>query len=161
MGRMYFVVGAVLLSLGIIIGLLISCVIIKEDLLKTNKVLAEKSEINSMVYKWISNSIKGRAISQYLIEHGVYKIAIYGLGYLGELVLDELIRDKICVECIIDRNADCLYTDIFTCKPDDHIPEVDAILVTPIQYFDAICFDLRNKVNCPIISIADVIYSIQ
>lgn len=157
---MYFVIGVVFVLLGIIIGLFAFFLLIKEDLVKINKMLAEKSEINAMVYKWISNNDRGCSISKYLREHGLNRIGIYGLGDLGEILFDELKRDRISIECVIDRNADCLCTDVLTCKPDDIIPKVDVILVTPIQHFDNIRDELKNKVDCPIVSIADVIFSI-
>ena len=41
---------------------------------------------------------------------------------------------------------------------DDELEEVDAIVVTPISAFGEIKQTLEKKVDCPIISLEDVLY---
>ena len=48
--------------------------------------------------------------------------------------------------------------DVLT--PDDDLPEVDLIVVTPVHYFDEIEEMLADKVDCPVISIEDVVYEV-
>lgn len=43
-------------------------------------------------------------------------------------------------------------------KPDDTLPDVDAIIVTAFFFFDEIEQELEDKIDCPIISIEDVVY---
>ena len=43
---------------------------------------------------------------------------------------------------------------------DDELESVDAIIVTPIYYFEEIEGKLVEKVDCPIISIEDIMYEV-
>lgn len=42
-------------------------------------------------------------------------------------------------------------------RPDEMLPEIDAVIVTPVWDFDQIKEQLVNRVKCPIISLEEVI----
>ena len=65
--------------------------------------------------------------------------------------------NNIEVEYGIDRNADAFFTDIDVLSLDDSLADVDAVVVTAITYFDEIRKALCCKVDCPIISLEDII----
>ena len=46
-------------------------------------------------------------------------------------------------------------------KPEDTLPEADAIIVTAVYFFSEIDEQLRQKVTCPVISLEDVLYTIE
>ena len=60
----------------------------------------------------------------------------------------------------IDKNADMIYANVDVVTPDDELEPVDVIVVTAIYYFDEIEEDLSEKVDCPIISLEDILYEI-
>lgn len=107
---------------------------------------------------WMQRKQKGESLVDYFEEMGYKKIAIYGMHYLGESLLSELNDSSIEVVCAIDKNAELRYADIPLLKPEEDIPEVDAVIVTAFYYFNEIEDMLCNKVNCPIVSIEDIIY---
>ena len=43
---------------------------------------------------------------------------------------------------------------------DDDLEEVDAVVVTAITFFDEIEEKLSQKIDCPIISLEDILYEI-
>ena len=43
---------------------------------------------------------------------------------------------------------------------DDDLENVDAIVVTAITFFDEIAEKLEEKVNCPVISLEDILYEV-
>ena len=51
-----------------------------------------------------------------------------------------------------------IYASFEVLKPDDTLPDVDAIIVTAFFFFDEIEQELEDKIDCPIISIEDVVY---
>ena len=108
--------------------------------------------------QWIILKQKGISLVPYFKEHKYNRIAIYGMSYLGERLLDDLKETEIEVVYGIDRNADSLYSDVDIISPDDDFMPVDAIVVTATFYFDEICDNLQSKVSCPIISLEDVLY---
>ena len=79
---------------------------------------------------------------------------------LGERLYDELRDSEVEVKYIIDKNADAIYADIDVLTPEDELEEVDAIVVTAIHYFDEIEEMLEQKVDCPILSLEDIVYEI-
>lgn len=60
----------------------------------------------------------------------------------------------------IDRNKYGVATDLDVYSPDEDIPEVDAIIVSAIAYFDEVLTKLEGKMDCPIISLEDVVYNV-
>ena len=60
----------------------------------------------------------------------------------------------------IDKNADNIYMDVNIVTMEDELKPVDAIVVTPIFFFDDIEEELSQKIDCPIISLEDVLYEV-
>ena len=58
----------------------------------------------------------------------------------------------------IDKKADSIYADVDVVTPDDEMAPVDIIVFTAIYYFYEIEEMMSQKVECPIISLEDVLY---
>ena len=93
-------------------------------------------------------------------KHGYKKIAIYGMSYAGETLLQELKGTEIEVSYGIDKNEKGIYSDINVVSIDKIEEDVDAIVVTAITYFNEIENTLSEKVSCPILSLEDILYEI-
>ena len=80
------------------------------------------------------------------------------MSYVGVTLVEELKNTKIEVVYGIDKNADNIASiiDIITLK--DEMKEVDAIVVTAIVFYEDIKRQLREKANCPVISLEDILY---
>lgn len=101
---------------------------------------------------------KRKKLECYFEEKGYKKIAVYGMSYVGVTLVEELKNTKIEVVYGIDKNADNIASiiDIITLK--DEMKEVDAIVVTAIVFYEDIKRQLREKANCPVISLEDILY---
>ena len=53
-----------------------------------------------------------------------------------------------------------IYADLDVVTIDDELARVDAIVVTAVTFFDAIEEQLLNKIDCPILSLEDVLYEV-
>lgn len=113
-----------------------------------------------MMNQWVKVKQKRNNLSGYFKENGYNRIAIYGMGVAGETLLDELQETNIEVVYGIDRNAHMMYSKIDVLSPENVLPEVDAIVVSIVESFDSIVRNLRGKIDCPIISLRDVVYDI-
>lgn len=80
------------------------------------------------------------------------------MSYAGERLVEELGASDITVDYVIDQNVSS--NDCKTYKMNEELPCVDAIIVTAITYFDEIESALSEKVDCPIISLEDIIYEL-
>lgn len=148
--------GAVGIFAGIKIGLL--------NGMKKRMKLTELSDkhfvLMSLLNQWMKTKQEGKTLLKYFHDHQIDHIAIYGMSYVGERLYDELKDSDIEVKYIIDKNADKIYTEADVFTPDEILPEVAAIVVTPVFYYDEIKEILSQKVNCPILSLEDILYEL-
>lgn len=107
--------------------------------------------------QWLSIHQEGKTLVDYFKRHNYHTVAIYGMKELGERLYDELNGSEVEVKYAIDKNADSIYADVDIVTPSDTLAEVDAIVVTAIHYFDEIHAMLIDRVNCPVLSLDDVI----
>lgn len=82
------------------------------------------------------------------------------MSYAGETLVEELKDSNIEVKYGIDKNADSMYIDVDVLTIEDDLESVDAIVVTAITFFDEIEEKLSEKMDCPIISLEDILYEI-
>lgn len=106
---------------------------------------------------WQKAKRNGLTMDNYFLKKGFSKVAIYGMHYLGESLYEELKDSKVEVLYGIDKSVAQIGCDLKVIKPEGELPEVDAIIVTPMLYFYGIKKDLTPKVRCSIISIDEVI----
>lgn len=110
--------------------------------------------------QWLRVRQEGKTLVEYFEKQNYKNIAIYGMKELGERLYDELQGSDITVCYIIDKNADTIYSDVDVVLPESDLEPVDVIVVTAIYYFDEIEEILSNKVDCPIVSLEDVLYEV-
>jgi hypothetical protein len=113
-----------------------------------------------MMNQWVKVKQEGKNLSSYFENNGYNKIAIYGMSYAGETLLDELKNSNIKVAYGIDKKADSIYADVDIVTMDDDFEKVEAIVVTAITFFDEIEDKLSVKIDCPIISLKDILYEV-
>lgn len=113
-----------------------------------------------MMNQWVKVKQEGKNLASYLEKHGYHRIAIYGMSYAGITLENELKNTSVEVVYGIDQNVDSMETDIEVVSVEDTLDEVDAIVVTAITFFDEIEETLSIKVDCPIISLEDILYEV-
>lgn len=115
------------------------------------------SAMIDMLTMWVQQKQKGLLTETFFERNHYHSIAIYGMNYLGERLLDDLKNSQIDVKYGIDRNADKIISGIEVVRPDSKLEKVDAVVVTAIGYFDEIRETLAQRVRCPIIALNDVL----
>lgn len=113
-----------------------------------------------LLNQWFATKQEKKSIDAYFHKNKIENIAIYGMSYVGERLLDELRDSDITVKYAVDQNADNIYAHIDVILPGENMPEVDAIVVTPIYYYYEIQEMLSSKVDCKIISLEDILNEI-
>lgn len=115
-----------------------------------------------MMNQWVNIKQEGKNLSSYFERNGYKKIAIYGMSYAGCTLYDELLNSNIVIVYLIDQNPQKAISlgKGFGAKfvsMEDRLQEVDVMVVTPITYFEEIAANLREKINCPIVSLKNII----
>lgn len=126
---------------------------------KSEKVEKFKRYYN-MLNQWLMLKQEKKNLEDFFIARGYETIAIYGIGEIGNRLYDELKASKIKVLYAIDKNVENTYSELEVYALDADLPEVDAIIVSPVFAYKEIKKQLENKADCPIINLEDVIYCV-
>lgn len=113
-----------------------------------------------MMSQWVKVKQEGKNLSSFFEKNGYKSIAIYGMSYAGETLVEELKGTDTKIAYGIDKNADSIYADVDIVSVEDDLEKVDAIVVTAITFFDEIEEKLSKKVSCPVISLEDILYEV-
>lgn len=125
---------------------------------ESNKVLKFKRYYYTLNQLFIIKQ-EGKALSEYFVKNGYKTISIYGMGEMGSRLLDELKNTEISVKYGVDKNAgSSAELDVFDLE--DNLEKVDVIVVTAIFAFEEIEKELSQVMDCPIISLEDVIFDL-
>ena len=113
-----------------------------------------------MMNEWVRIKQENKSIAEYLEKEGYKEIAVYGINYAGETLVRELEGSAVSVKYGIDRNADNICAEIEVITPERELPKVDAVIVTAITFFDEIEEQLSVQIDCPILSLEDILYEV-
>lgn len=113
-----------------------------------------------LMNQWVQVKQDGKSLVEYFEKNGYKNIAVYGMNYVGQTLYRELENSSVTIRYAIDKNADSIYADCKVITMEEELEQVDAIVVTPIYYFESIEMQLEQKIDCPIISIEDIVYEI-
>ena len=114
-----------------------------------------------LMNQWVRVKQDGKGVIDYLNRKGYKEVAVYGMGCVGETLARELCGSDIEIRYGIDREADNIYAEFKVVKPDEWLEKVDAVIVTSITFFEEIAGDLCTKIDCPILSLEDILYEIE
>ncbi len=113
-----------------------------------------------MMNQWVKVKQEGKKLSSYFEKRNYHEIAVYGMSFAGKTLVDELEGSGIKIKYGIDKKADNIYAEFEVVTPDEKLEEVDAVVVTAIQFFSEIEEKLSKKIKCPIISLENVLYEV-
>lgn len=111
----------------------------------------------SIQSNWQILEQRGEWISTFLWEKGYKKVAIYGMGYFGRRLYDELIYSKITVSYIIDKNPGMLGEIVTVKSPEDIMDEVDLLIVAVAREEKEIVDKYRNCVNFEVRALSEIL----
>lgn len=114
-----------------------------------------------LLYQWIIMHQDKKRIADYFKTCGYKNIAIYGMGEFGKLLLWELADTEINIACVIDQNAASITLPKNKVVTLNEVKEnMDVIVITVIDKYDAIKMEAEKYVNVPIISLEEVLFSL-
>lgn len=110
---------------------------------------------------WLEIKNEGKSAADYFEFMGYHHIAIYGMAELANRLSEDLAESSVFIDYGIDRDVCCTMARIDKIYyPEEELPETDVVIVTPYQFFEDIRKKLEERLDCPVISIEDVIWSI-
>jgi len=127
---------------------------------KRNKENAKWRKMFLILNDWFRISSKGDSIADYLQGKGIKEVAVYGYGYLGRTLVENLEQGHINVAYVIDKNAAFLNSDKDCYTLESELKQVDAVIITLVSDDKEIEDQLRNKLKGNIYRLEDVISGI-
>lgn len=114
----------------------------------------------ALLNQWLQLSQSNISLERYFLENKYNSIAIYGMGELGMRLYEEIKDSAVKVKCAIDKNAETVYAELPVCYPENCMKDIDVIVVTPTFAYTEIANELSEYVDCPIISLDDVVFGL-
>ena len=110
---------------------------------------------------WVKMHESHSTISEFLWERGFRNISIYGLGTHAKMLLDELNGGSVNVLFAIDKAGKHVQRrwnkDIPIMSWGDDWPECDMVVVCVIDSYIEILEVIRDKCQCPIVSLHEIV----
>lgn len=130
----------------------------KDERIKQLEIECEKQKLfYEVLLKWLKTRRIGESIASYLKKRKYNSVAIYGMKEIGVELLNELEECGVRVEYAIDKNASNIYEPIDIYTMEEELPQVDVIIVTAVYYYDGIKKEMAKKVECPVVSILEIL----
>lgn len=111
--------------------------------------------------KWMELGQRGIALSDYLANKGLRRIAVYGMNLLARRIIAELDTSMVKVEYVIDRNSDFLEEEIETRSPDQALEEVDLVIVALVEGEGKIRERLHERYRYPVRGFSEVLAEME
>lgn len=131
--------------------------LLEKEVESYNKNYRKYMYLFNITCQWMHIKNRKIEISDWINSVGWKRIAIYGMGGIGKVLLEELKNSDIDVAYGIDKQGDDIYIDIPVYRITDHLEAVDGIIVTAVTYFDEVKKEVQNHINTPIVSIKDIL----
>ena len=126
----------------------------------TRRLSSKHLSLYILMKRWLEMKKHGYKLERFFLDRGFNRISIYGMGDVGEMLVEELKDSDISIEYGIDRR-DLDSKGIRVIKPEDMFETVDIVVVTAIGDFEAVYDLISQKVNCPILSIEDILFAYE
>lgn len=113
-----------------------------------------------LLENWMKAREENRNVKDYFYKNGYKNIVIYGLGKMASHLFFDLKDSDVKVIGAIDKGAINKFEEYPVVTIDDDIPKADCIVVTIIYDYENVKRILKEKMDCPIVSLMDVINDI-
>lgn len=106
---------------------------------------------------WMKKKKEHISVHGYLAGLGIRRIAVYGVGELGERLYEELENSDIEIAYGIDNNTSRNYHQLPVRSLTQDLEEVQVIIVTPVADYEDIRSRIKQVTDCTVISLKDII----
>lgn len=131
---------------------------------RSKQEISKNYKMFQLMNQWINVKIRGGKIETYLNERNYRKVAIYGMSYIGQTLINDLRESNVQICFGVDKDAEVYWDEFPIIRPEDisdkMAEEADVMIVSAFLYMDEIKRELDARIKCPILSLEEVIQSI-
>ena len=150
--------------LGAVAGVVVGAAAVNKLSGNTVEAKSEKADkfkgYYNMLNQWLILKQEGKSLETYFTDNGYKTVAIYGMGEMGNRLYEELKDTTVEVKYAVDKNAMGIYSELEIVDNENTFSPVDVMVVTATFAFDEIENELQDKIDCPIVSLDDVVYEV-
>lgn len=145
---------------GVIAGALVGGSVTGKSVEQKSKKVDKFRGYYNLLNQWLFLKQSGKSLEEYFEKNNYKKIAIYGMGEMGNRLYEELKNSNINIKYAIDKEAECVYSELKVVDLEEELEEVDVIVVAATFAFEEIEEKLRDQVDCMIVSLEDVVFEL-
>ena len=106
---------------------------------------------------WMKFRNQGIGLSKFFEKKNYFNVAIYGMGYIGECIYDELRESSISVKYGIDKTAVDFKGELSVFRVQDKLEPVDAVVLTIAGDKDLYTKLIKGKLDCPVWGVSEIL----
>ena len=114
-----------------------------------------------IMYNWMKLRNQGISLAGYLYSQGYSKVAIHGMGYIGECIYQDLCETNIQVIYAIDCRAIDFKKKLKIIRMEDTFEDVDLIMTTVTEDIQEIIEILKKKCKCAVIGFSQLLIDLR
>lgn len=108
--------------------------------------------------EWLRLSRRGETISDFLQSKGIYNVCVYGVGYLGKALIEDLKCTDGNVICAFDRNAEYIEdVGVPVYNRVQYMENAEILIVTLVDNVDELCRNWADIMGIPVITFSDLL----
>lgn len=110
-----------------------------------------------MIRRWFSIKLDEKSPGTVLPQRGIHSVAIYGMGYLGKSLYQELENSSVEIAYVMDRALPDSGGILKIVRLEEELPRVDTVIVTVLGNTDALCDLIRERSGYQVITLEDLL----
>lgn len=108
--------------------------------------------------RWLGNMIDENGVAERISAMGYSTVAVYGYAEIGKLLCRELQKTEVEVVYVLDKKVKATeWNDVPVYAPGKGLPEVDAVIVTAVYYYEEIEKELSGLGFRNVISFSELV----
>lgn len=135
---------------------LFSEVFIFDRIINNQKQLARYEEKYRVLSELNNSSMSIKKIDNFIADKNIKKIAIYGYGDNGKILINYLLNIGVEIDYIVDKNKD-LYSNYTIFTPEENLPDSDIMLISIIDNSYKTSELMQKKLSCEVVRLQDII----
>lgn len=161
------VLGIISLGMAAGIGVYIANKANESELAKLKGSQGKFKQYYDVTRLWLKLQNSGKEISSYFANNNITHFAIYGAGTMGDLLYDCMKDNEHKIAFFIEETGVEIKNflgniDLKTLENPISFEGLDIIVITSVSYFKSIKQNLLSLgCTCPIVSLEDIIYSLE
>ncbi len=117
----------------------------------------KRQMLAEMIRRWFSIKLEQKSLATVLLQRGIHSVAIYGMGYLGMSLYQELEDSSVEIAYVMDRALSDSDGILKIIRLNEKLPKVDAVIVTVLGNVCDLCDSIRIKCDYQVLTLKDLL----